>query len=329
MVYLIIILLNNNVSQINTLFTSEEVYACMGLALLFTESFRVCLILSNKIASNSNAIPSVIIQLLLSTGATIILISTGLLLYFTYSLGYAPSKFEYQLFNGIFILINLLLNLINISFYYSTKENTIKIDAERTKTESVKLELQDYKNDINEILLYQSLEKLIVLIHDDTEKAEELIDDLSSVYRYILGHKQLELVSIATELKPVNNLLNLLNEVHGGNINLITESEDILYHQVVPGTLVTIIEQIVRNTITTHRAPLNIYLSSDSDGYIEIKHRLREKLNRSTENEKVIEAIQRSYNFFSDKPIIHIKAYEECFYKIPTLLFEEESLLVS
>lgn len=330
MVYLIILLLNNNVGQISTLFTSEEVYVCIGLALLFTESFRISLLLSQRLESKLLYINPLLIQLVASTIATIILISGGLFAYFYYSIGYTPSIIDYQIFGGIFVFFNFLLNLMYFSLYYSGKENTLKVDIEQKKTEGVLLELQDYKNDINPTLLYQSLEKLIVLVHDNTDKAEELIDNLSSVYRYILGHKQMEVVEMTTELMAVNHLLSLLNEVHGGNIYLDIEEDDLLHQQIVPGTMVSLIEQIVRNTIITHHSPLTISIVQNSDDYLEIKHKLRDRLvSNKEEGKTLLDAIQRSYNYFSDKPLVHVKAYDESFYKIPALSFEEESVLVS
>lgn len=329
MVYLIILLLNNNVNQINTLFTSEEVYLCIGLGLLFTESFRLITLVNKKIDENIDSISPLLIQFILSSIVTVLLISGGLSAYFNYYIGYAPSRIEYQIFNGIFIFLNLLLNLIYLSIYYSGKENTLKIDTERKKNEGVELELLDYKRDINPTLLYQSLEKLVVLIHEDTNKAEELIDDLSSVYRYILGNKQMELVQMDVEFNAVNSLLHLLNEVHGGNIYINHESNELMNSQVVPGTIVSIIEQIVGNTIITSSTPLMISILRGNDGYLEIKHNLRDKLVRKKEEEKsLIETIQRAYNYFSDKPIVRVKAYEESFYKIPVLAFVEEEVLI-
>ncbi|MDH5474530.1 MAG: histidine kinase [Cyclobacteriaceae bacterium] len=329
MVYLLILLLNNNVSQINTLFTSEEVYLCIGLGLLFTESFRLITLVNKKIDKKLGSISPLFVQFILSSIVTILLISGGVSVYYNYNIGYAPSNIEYQIFNGIFIFLNLLLNLIYLSIYYSGKENNLKIDKEREKNEGMELELLDYKRDINSTLLYQSLEKLIVLVHEDTNKAEELIDDLSSVYRYILGNKQMELVQVGTELNVVNRLLHLLNEIHLGSISINHQPDELINSQVVPGTILGIIEQIVKSTIITSSAPLVISILRGNDGYLEIKHRLRDRLVREKEEEKLlIETIQRAYNYFSDKPIVRVKAFEESFYKIPVLAFAEEEVLI-
>jgi len=329
MVYLMILLLNNNVNQIYTLFTSEEVYLCIGLGLLFTESFRLITYVNKKVGNKMGFINPLLIQFTFSFIVTVLLVSGGLSVYFNYFIGYAPSRIEYQIFNGIFIFLNLLLNLVYLSIYYSGKENTLYIDAERKKNQGVELELLDYKRDINPTLLYQSLEKLIVLVHEDTNKAEELIDDLSTVYRYILGSKQMELVQLDTELIVVSSLLHLLNEIHGGNIHFDHDSDGVKNLQVVPGTIVGIIEQIVRNTIITNSTPLMISIFRGSDGYMEIKHNLRDRLVKKKEEEKLlIETMQRAYNYFSDKPIVRVKAFEESFYKIPELAFVEEKVLI-
>lgn len=327
-VYLIILLLNNNVSQVSSLFTSQEVYICILLSLLFTESFRLVLVLSHYLSRSMNVGP-LVIQLVLSSISTVVIISGGLWLYFTNVIGYPPSSIEYQVFSGAFLFLNLLMNLIHFSLHYVNKENTIRIDSEQQKNKNVEVELQDYKRDINPVLMYQSLEKLIVLVHEDTDRAEELVDDLSAVYRYILSHKQVELVNADTEMRAVDDLLRLLNEVHGGKIKLTFEELDLENLQVVPGTIVGIIEQIVRDTIITSTTPLVIDLQRGLDGYLEISHKLRDRLvKESSEEKKLIDTIQRSYNYFSDKPVVRVRAFEEGFYKIPALTLEDEALAV-
>ena len=62
---------------------------------------------------------------------------------------------------------------------------------------------------MNPSLLLEALESLIALVDDKQDVADELIDELSVVYRYILGSKSAELVSIENELETSQHLINL------------------------------------------------------------------------------------------------------------------------
>jgi hypothetical protein len=91
---------------------------------------------------------------------------------------------------------------------------------------------------------------------------------------------------------------------------------------VIPGSLSSTVETIVRGTIISNYQPLNIQLEASKDEYLVISHPLNEKLKPVTDNGYT--QLQRAYSIYTEKPVVSVKAYGENFVKIPLLQLKEE-----
>lgn len=328
LVYLLILLLNNNVGQIDQIFSGEEVYICIGLSYMFTESFRLVIIIMEKLLKVSTTFNRVLVQSVVHIIVSVFLVSSGLWLYYSFVLGFSPGQFEYKLFNGIFLVVVILFVLMYFSHHYMHKENKLKLEQEKILKQGMEMEFLDFKKDINPHLLYQSLEQLLILVHKNTDRAEEYIDHLSTVYRYILGSKQIELVSLEEELVVLDELLMMLNEIYDNNVRLTCSGQGQSTY-VVPGTFISILDYIARTTIITSHTPLEVVLHADEEGYLTVQHKLNERLIRSNDDQKeLLKIIERAYGIFSEKPVVSVKAYEESYIKIPILAMEEQAAVI-
>ena len=75
---------------------------------------------------------------------------------------------------------------------------------------------------------------------------------------------------------------------------------------------------IVRTTIINRFRPLKIELTlEERDGYMIIQHELNDRLSRFDFADNALETIQKSYAFYSDKPVVCVKAYDFSYIKIP------------
>jgi xanthine/uracil permease len=67
LIYLIILLINNSLLQVNELFSGKEVYMCIGLTFLCFESARVIILLLNRFLKGKYAKTRLLIQLIAGT----------------------------------------------------------------------------------------------------------------------------------------------------------------------------------------------------------------------------------------------------------------------
>ena len=325
LVYLMILLINNDIRQLSSIFSSQEVYVCIGLSYLVTEALRLNTILLNRF--NTEYLGNkILIQLLVGLLVAIITVSVSISAYFKYIVEFGITDTQLIIFNAIFGISSLLYNLLYFSHLYLQKQNITQLNEERLLTDMVKNELRNFKHEVNPLLLYDSLETLISLVHKDADESEEYIDSMSSVYRYILSNKKDELTTLASELKAAEHIVHLLNYKFDNKISLLSNLPDrILESPVVPGSFPILIERAIRMTIINKYNPLKISLEYEkADNYIIVEYSLNERL--SPLDEDILDNIQNSYGYYSERPVVHVRAYGQNYVKIPMLAVVEEPL---
>ncbi len=324
LIYLLILLINNNVGQLSVLFSSQEVYFCIGLSFISFEVVRLALIAGAKIVKGEDfTVTSIVIQTLGSTLLALAATSACISLYYEHVIGFQVSTGELTIFTILFAVLTVLYNIIYLSNRYLTEENSLKLNIERQQKEILDAEISNFKNDINPDLLYDSLENLITLMYRDVEKAEDYIDCLASCYRYILTHRSDEVVSVDDEISAGKNMIRLLNEKYQGKIKLEMNLDDLGEGMLIPGSLPLIFETIVRNSIVAGFDDF-VIRCYQADDYLTRPTRLNDKLIPHPASEFAFVKLQRSYTRFTDLPLIKIKAYQESFVKLPVIKLLEE-----
>jgi sensor histidine kinase YesM len=319
LIYMLILLINNNVRQVNDLFNNEEVYICIVLTYLSVETMRMIIVLMDQFLPTRYTTLRIPLQLVLCLVLTLAIVMGGLTLYFKNVLGFSPGGTQLLIFSILYGATAFLYNILYFSNYYLQKENTVRLAAEKQQREVLETEIMEFKNDINPDLLYESLENLINLLYRDVDVAEEYIDSLASAYRYVLSNRQQELVPVALELEAARNLIRLLNEKYFGQLRFESTLEpDELQALLIPGSLPVIIEAMVRNTIVSRFEPLIIrcYLEDD---YITLQSKLNDRLMPHPGTDVALTKLQKSYSLYSDQPMIRVKAYEENYIKLPVI----------
>lgn len=330
LIYLLILLINNTVTQVNEFFSGQEVYMCMVLSYFSFELNRLVIVLLDKFLKGKYLLLRIPVQLVLSTVLSTSWVVISLSLYFIYIVGFSIAITQLLIFTVIFLFTALLYNLLYFSNDYLQRENTLKLTAEKQQREVLEMEMAEFRNDINPDLLYESLENVISLMNRKNDQAEEYIDYLASAYRYVLSNRQRELISLRAEVDAARNITRLLNEKYFGQLTLdIVLQEEDLNFQLIPGSLPIAIECIVRNTIISNLEPLVIRCYLEDEEYLVIQSKLNDRLIHHQESSLALKRLQKSYTLYSDRPLIQVKAYEENYIKLPVLRVTEEVLMHS
>lgn len=321
LVYLLILLINNNIGQLRDAFLGQELYVCIGLAYLIQEFARISLVLFERLKLSIPFFWKLIVQITSSIIIGIGLVTAAMYIYFTKVLTYTPNSRELLIFNSIFSVITLIYLVLYVSHQFLYKVNTDRIALEIGAKQRVEDDFREFKRGVNPKLLFESLESLLVLMKRNPEEAERLSDHFSSVYRYILAKKNRELVPLMEEMKVLKELLKLFAHLPYRKIRLGSVGEYDTW--VVPGSLLTIVERIMRSTIPSevHELTLDILETPET---LCIKYRPEEVLRDHFETED-LDDISRNYRFYSDNPV-HIRTKDS--YKIvelPKLILDASS----
>lgn len=317
LVYLIILLVNNNVEQIGTLFSNQEVYVSVALTLISFESMRLTIVLLERTLPAVGNKP--VFHLVTTTIVSVMVVLLAISQYYQQVIGFDISPRELLLFGTIFAFTALLYNALYTGNQFINKENTFRLEQERKLRESLESEFLSFQQEINPDLLYDSLEELILCLHKNADTSEELIDSLAALYRYQLLHRQQEFVSLTEELQAVNHLLRLANQKHQQHISLVNQLQNPETIQLMPGALITAVDSIVRNTLISADCPLVLTLMQEDDDYFVLHHNLNDKLQLHAKSLLAFQHLQRSYSVYSERPFIQIKAGKENYVKFPLI----------
>jgi hypothetical protein len=315
MVYLLILLVNNNLSNLETIFNNQELYVSILLSYLCFELMRWLISLLTRSKKPQNQ-PSPVVQTVVVVILSMIAIGSAISAYYKFLVGFSIGQHELNLFLTIYGFVSVLYNVLYYSQYYLQRENKERIEQETKLREKMDADFFSFRNDINPDLLYESLENLILTIHNDTNLAEEQIDYLAGVYRYTLVNRHKELVTFQEEFSSARNLVALLNCKIEGGVKLKEVDGGVSDGYLIPGSLLVTIDSIVRNTLISKKHPLTLSLYVEDD-YLVLQHQLNDKLIAHHDSMNSFKRLQRSYSFFSDKIFVQVKAGNQNYIKFP------------
>lgn len=318
--YLLILLVHNSVSDVNKLFSNQELYVCIGLSYISLEAMRLVLLVLDRVGRSWAPRKHILVQLVATLVTSLGLVAAAISGYFRMVIGFSIGSYELNTFLVLFGVVGLLYNLLYFSHFYLLQENKTWLEEEKKLREKVEADFSIFRSEINPDLLYESLENLILTIHHNQDQAEEQIDYLAGIYRYTLVNRQKELIGLTEEMRAADNLLRLLNFHYHGQLNILADPFPKDGISLIPGSLLVSIDAIIRNTLVSRQTPLviRIYPEEDDD-YLVLQHTLNDKLQLHNVSLEAFSRLQRSYSFFSDKPFVQVKAGRENYIKFPII----------
>jgi hypothetical protein len=204
-----------------------------------------------------------------------------LLLYFLYKQIHFPAAVQHNGWKWA-LLVGFVADIIGVAFnegvytFSKWKENIQ--EAEQLKKANLQTQFESLKNQVSPHFLFNSINTLSSLIHEDKERAGQFIDEMSNVYRYLLRNNEEELVSLSTELKFIQSYYHLLKTRYGNGIemklNIENNPEDYL---LPPLTLQLLVENAVKHNNVLKEKPLVIEISTPEKCRLVIKNNLQKK----------------------------------------------------
>ncbi|MVM41264.1 hypothetical protein GO730_32270 [Spirosoma sp. HMF3257] len=161
----------------------------------------------------------------------------------------------------------------NLSQYRQAVER-----AEAVKKNQLLAELTSLKNQVNPHFLFNSLNSLSALISEDRRRASAFLDELASVYRYMLQASQRPLVSLTDELAFLDAYRYLLQERYGSTLCWQIErnlaASDLL---LPPLTLQVLVDNALRHNSLLPGKPLIITIRHLASNRLEVSNSLQRK----------------------------------------------------
>ncbi|MDJ1483325.1 histidine kinase [Cytophagaceae bacterium YF14B1] len=159
------------------------------------------------------------------------------------------------------------------------------IESESLKKAQLQSQLEVLKNQVNPHFLFNSLNSLGSLIEEDPKQASRFLDELSSVYRYLLRTNDQDLVELHTEIQFIQSYFNLLHTRHGSSLQLVMDIDPSFHqHQIPPLTLQLLVENAVKHNIILPDQELVVQIRTDKNGELLVSNNLQRKKVRVLSN---------------------------------------------
>jgi hypothetical protein len=198
--------------------------------------------------------------------------------------------------------------------------NQAELDIERYKNETATARLQALRSQLNPHFLFNSLNTLSSLVHRDADAADDFIQQLAKVYRYVLEHSDHDLVQLHSELAFVESYVYLLRtRFKEGLCVEICIGEALRDLRLPPMTLQVLIENAVKHNIVSPKQPLTIEITSGGEDCLVVKNNLQERSEKDASSSVGLANITARYEYIAQKPLTVKRASDEFSVTIPLL----------
>lgn len=218
--------------------------------------------------------------------------------------------------------INLFLNSVNAIYFFSEKLKQKAVETEKLRSLTSEAKLESINSHLNPHFFFNNLSALSVLIHQDVKLADRYLQKLSEIYRYILNHRNNELVKLDQELLFLESYLELLSIRFDQSIRfqlaIKPEFNELL---VPPAVLQLLVENVVKHNYFTQKEPLEVRIFSEGKALkIWNKKQIKEVVDDSTGIG--LQNISERYKFLNQR--IRIENQTDHFLVEIPLIDEEE-----
>ena len=216
-------------------------------------------------------------------------------------------------FNAVAVLVTDLI------FYYRwSNRRAVAVEAEKRARANYQYQL--LKSETNPHFLFNCLNVLQYLIHEDADRASDYAGKLAGVYRYFLKLEKSTVVMLEEELEFVGKYCDLMRERFGAafvtDIDIPREYNEA---RIIPCALQMMIENAVKHNVVNSENRLRITVRADSR-FITVSNNLNPKQQAGDANGMGLRNISRQYEMLFSRSVEAEKAGSEFVVRIPLIL---------
>lgn len=214
-----------------------------------------------------------------------------------------PTLSDYTYSLGIQIFYHFVYWAIYEGSYIMTAWRETFQQREDLKKAQLQSQLDTLKSQINPHFLFNSLNSLSMLIQDNPRQAETFVDEISSVYRYLLRSNEHELTSLGREIQFIESYFRLLKTRYGSGIDLCITVEDWQRDlKLPPLTLQLLVENAVKHNVILPDRPLSIEIIA-RQRQLSVRNNLQRKPVPILSHRVGLANIATKYRLLNQEPI--------------------------
>ena len=210
------------------------------------------------------------------------------------------------------------------SGYYYSRFSKSELEKEELRRANLLSQFESLKGQVNPHFLFNSLNSLSALIVKDPPKAEQFVEEMSNVYRYLLKSNEQELITLREEMSYLQSFIHLLTFRFGNSLQTdINIQEDHLDYMIQPLTLQILLENAIKYNVLSKEEPLEVLIFSTSTDKLHVVNNLQRKVREVSSGKVGLSNIIGKYKLLR-QPEVEVKVTGEEFIVILPLVKAEE-----
>ena len=162
-----------------------------------------------------------------------------------------------------------------IFFFYMIWRQAVDRE-QKLREENLKYQYRTLKTQVNPHFLFNSLNTLSEIVYADAKKADNYIQKLSGIYRYILDNEETDLIPLNKEIEFVRQYFDLQKERDDDKIQLEIDVENADKFKIIPVSLQALIENSLKHNAMSEENPLKIHIYHEG-GYVVVSNIIQRK----------------------------------------------------
>lgn len=201
------------------------------------------------------------------------------------------------------VVLSIAINMTFISAYFIGRWKEGIRRAEKLEKEKMQMQYHHLKNQVDPHFLFNALTALDSLVKSDPDLASRFIKHLSRIYRYVLQHKENEVVDLEIELQFIYHYCSLQQIRFGEAFSVDFEiSEPARQKGIVMVTLQMLIDNAIKHNEVHLQYPLRIRVFDKDDFlYVENNKQSRQLVQHSSK--QGLKQLTDLYGFLTGKPV--------------------------
>lgn len=198
------------------------------------------------------------------------------------------------------LLIGFCVNIIFETLYeadYVLQQYKQSVEEKKNMEQlSILTEFDVLKNQVNPHFLFNCFNTLSSLITVDKHKAEQFLNELSKVYRYLLRNNEDSVSSVENEIRFIRSYYGLLQTRHGEAVRLNIEIDKKYEPYLLPSlTLQLLVENVVKHNVLSKNIPLTIDIFTTEGNKLVVNNNLQRRTAKAPSNKVGLGNIKAKY----------------------------------
>ncbi len=230
--------------------------------------------------------------------------------------GFLTQLFKYELSYANRNLLIWLWAFSIVFFYILWRKSSRK--EQSLREENLKYRYQTLKSQVNPHFLFNSLNTLSELLYTDVKKADNYLQKLSAIYRYVLENEEKDLIPLPEELGFVQQYFNLQKERDNDKIFLDIVISDAAEYKVIPVSLQQLTENALKHNSRSREKPLIIRITIDRD-YIVVSNTIQRKTVLENSTQTGLTNLKERVSLITGRELIVHEDNDQFVIKLPVI----------